>query len=370
MKHIFFIHSPITYLVSVSVINELQISPEDAIIIFHGFDNKTLLDINRYTGVSMNNFNSNKNWVVRVYNYFRYFNIINRLDKVIDSATKGKKFIAYVPGLSPVHRSLVTHPNCVSFNFIEEGLAQYYTEETLESLNPTYSKYSWRSSVLKNTKRVMHEIYLLLRGYNFKLQGLPFSYSCYHAFSNVLCYGLSKDSFSLIDEKKRHIVSFKKENFGLIKQEFDINLSDKIVWIGDSGILNYGFSNALYLKGIKEGCIEFVKNRDVNNIYIKFHREEPANIRQAINKLFRDNNISVEIIPDSVIMELLLFEAKNVTLIGVYSSLLYYASLMGHHSFSIYNFLKEEYSVALKNRDFTFYWNKVALIKPQFPHKF
>jgi hypothetical protein len=40
-------------------------------------------------------------------------------------------------------------------------------------------------------------------------------------------------------------------------------------------------------------------------------------------------------------MELLLFEATNVTLVGVYSSLLFYAAIMGHESFSIYECLKK-----------------------------
>jgi hypothetical protein len=62
-------------------------------------------------------------------------------------------------------------------------------------------------------------------------------------------------------------------------------------------------------------------------------------------------------------MELLLFEANNVTLAGVYSSLLFYAALMGHQSFSIYEFIKEEYSKVLRNRDFNFYWSKVNRIE-------
>lgn len=367
MKHVFFVHTPVTYLVSVSVINDLKISKEDAVILFHHFHSTSLLKNGRYTGINMSDFFDGKNFAGKIYNYFRHFNIVGRVDKIINAVIGNDKFVAYVPGLTPVHKSLVTHHNCVSFNFIEEGLAQYYREETLESLNPLYNKYSWRSSLIKNAKRVLTEMYLVLRGYNFKLQGLPFSYSCYHAFKDVFFYGVSKDSFPLIADEKKQIIFFEKENFHLIQQDSIPNLNDKIVWIGDSSVMNYGFSSELYLKGIKEGCIDFVKSKGTKEIFVKFHREEPEYLRQSIKKLFFNNGISIEIIPDNTIMELLLFEAKNVTLIGVYSSLLYYASLMGHNSFSIYNFLKEEYSRALKNRDFTFYWNRVSLINSSVP---
>ncbi len=61
-------------------------------------------------------------------------------------------------------------------------------------------------------------------------------------------------------------------------------------------------------------------------------------------------------------MELLLFKAKNATLIGIYSSLLYYASIMKHSCFSIYEFVKQEYQRSIGNRDLSFYWNKVKLL--------
>ncbi|MGI8952514.1 MAG: hypothetical protein ACR2FN_13130 [Chitinophagaceae bacterium] len=362
MKHLFLVHSPVTYLTSVAVIKEQRLSKEDAVIIFIEFEKLTQKN-EQYTGVSLNEFFTNKTFLKKFYNYFRYFNISTRIDKLVDSTIKQEKFIAYIPVLLLASKALITHPNCCTFNFIEEGLANYYREETLNSLAAINSRDPWRSSVFKNMKTIFNEMYLVLRGYNFKLQALPFSYSCYNSFNNVKFFGLSQNSFPLIDERKKIVVSFEKKDFVSIKQPHDFILDNKIIWIGDGGVFHHGFSEALYLQGIKKGCIDFIKEKKQRNIFIKFHRDEPGYLRKKVQKLFEDNEISFEVIPDSVIMELLLFDAKNVMLIGVYSSLLYYASIMGHQSFSVYEFLKKEYSKIIASRDFNFYWNKVKRIE-------
>jgi hypothetical protein len=360
VKHIFLVHTPITYLVSISVINELKINKEGAIIIFHEFNNEALFESHMYTSTRIGEIDDKK-FFRKLLGFFKYFNIARRVDLLIDRITGNENFIAYVPVLTPVQKFLITHPNCVSFNFIEEGLAQYFKENTLETLNPLYRKYAWRSSILNQPGRVLNEIYFVLRGYNFKLSGLPFSYSCYNSVRNVFFYGLTEDSFPLINDQQKTILSFEGKKFSAVRQNCDINLNDKFIWIGDPGVVHHGYKQKIYLDGILKGCISFLTKKEVKDIFVKFHRDEPNNLRKAVAKLFDDNGISIQVIPDSTIMELLLFEAKNVSLIGVYSSLLYYASIMGHKSFSIYTFLQEEYTNARK-RDFTFYWNKVSLI--------
>jgi hypothetical protein len=357
MKSLFLVHSPVTYLTSVLVINELKIRREDAIIIF--FEFKKIEENSTYKSISINEYYGSNKALKKFQNYFHYFNVINRIDRIVNTTIGEEKFIAYVPVLIFAGKALITHTNCISFNFIEEGLGHYYREETLESLSAINSRDSWRSSISKSIKTVSKEMYQILRGYNFKLQSLPFSYSCYNSFKNVKFFGLSEESFPMADRQKKIIVPFEKKNFASIKEKFEISVDNRIIWIGDGGVVQYGFDQDIYMKGIKEGFIKFVKMRGEKNILLKFHRDEPEGLRKNIEKLFQDNKISFQVIPDSVIMELLLFDAKNVTLVGIYSSLLFYAAIMGHQSFSIYEFIKEEYSKALANRDFSFYWNIV-----------
>lgn len=363
MKHIFLVHSPITYLVSISIIIKLEIPKEDAIIIFERFNAGVQENENYIARTLHEHFNKNFS-VKKIAHYFKHFSLIGRIDFLINNTIYDKKFVAYIATLTYSAKTLITHQNCFTFNFIEEGLADYYKEEMLNNLNPVYSKDSWRSSILKQTKRVLNEVYWVLRGYNFKLLGLPFSYSCYHAFDNVSFYGLAEESFPLIYNKNKVIVSFEKENFEYINSNIEIDLDNKFVWVGDAGIVQHGYKENVYLEGIEKGCIGFLNARSIKNIFIKFHKDEPPVLRATIQKLFQQNEISFTIIPDSVIMELLLFRSTNVTLIGIYSSLLYYASIMKHNCFSVYEFVKQEYGRSISNRDFAFYWNKVTLLQP------
>ncbi|MFT4153294.1 polysialyltransferase family glycosyltransferase [Parafilimonas sp.] len=361
MKHLFLVHSPITYLTAVSVINKLNLDKNNAVIIFFEFEKIASKD-NTYEAVSINEFYPN-HFFPKLYYYFRYFNIIGRIDRLIDTVTKKEKYTAYIPTVIWAGKALITNPKCVSFNFIEEGLAHYFIEETLKSLTQANSKDPWRSSILKNTKLIINQLYQILRGYNLRLQALPFSYSCYHGVNGVLCYGFSDNSFPMINKEKKIIVGFKKQSFPGVDQKLAFNLDNAVIWIGDGGVTQHGFNEKIYLLGIENGCIPFLQQQQYKKFFIKFHRDEKPGVREAVKNLFSKNDIQFQVIPDSVIMEVLLFKADNATLIGVNSSLLYYAAIMNHSAFSIYNFLKPEYSKVFSDRDFTFYWNKVRLIE-------
>jgi hypothetical protein len=340
----------------------MRIPNSDAIIVFYQFK-KIILTETLYTAFDIDEVYDNKNFVFKIFNYVRHFNIAARIDRFINAITGNQEFIGYIPALYLFSKALITNPNCSSFNFIEEGLLNYYKEETLSNLSAINSKDSWRSSLRNNTKRVLFEMYMVLRGYNFKLQSLPFSYSCFNSFQNVFFYGLTDKSFPLINVEKRIIVPFEKKSSVTISTQTDISISNSFIWIGDAGVVQHGFSERLYLEGIENGCINFLKSKFKSEIIIKFHREESESLREKIKNLFTVKGISFQIIPDSVIMEVLLFDAANVLLIGIYSSLLYYATLLGHRSYSIYEFVQKEYSRTLLNRDFNFFWAKVTLLK-------
>jgi hypothetical protein len=359
MKHVFFVHTPVTYLATVAVIKQLSIQKDDAVIFFQSF-NEPLSSDAFYKSVIIKDFFPSGS-IKKALEFLTHFNIVTRLDDLITTATEGAHFIAYIPVVSFAHKVLITHKNCVQFNFIEEGLAQYYKEETLESINADQQNKPWRTS-FKNIKYILNNLYLVARGYNARLQGLPFSYSCYQAFENINFYGFSDQSFPLAETNKRCLINFDVDNFSIIKQPAAINIDNAFIWIGDPGVIQYGFSENVYLSGIEAGFISFLNQYGNSNIMIKFHREEPASLRKKILQLFQKHSISVQVLPDSIIMELLFSKGKNVTAAGIYSSLLYYASVMGHRSYSIFNYVKQEYGKAIANRDFSFFWQKVHLL--------
>ena len=363
MKHIFFVHTPVTYLGAVAVIQHLNLTKQEAIIFFQSFKTTAAENSNLYSTVSIEAFFSEGNFFKKISSVFTGFGISKKFDKLVSEAVKGEKFIAYIPVVTFIHKLLITHQKCAGFNFIEEGLAQYYKEDTLESINPLYSKKSWRSSLISHFRASINELYLLARGYNFKLLSLPFSYSCYHAVKGVQFYGYSTDSFPLAHPDRRTILPLISNNAALLQQALQLNLDNSFIWIGDPGVIHHGFSKQIYLQGITDGCISFLKEKNIHFIFIKFHRDEPMSLRKEVEKLFLVHEIETVIIPDTAIMELYLATAVNASLFGIYSSLLYYAAIMGHTSYSVFNYVKSEYNKAVANRDLGFFWQKVQLLK-------
>lgn len=357
MKHVFLVHTPITYLVSISVIKQLELKKDNCVILFQSFQNPAGSEYENYSAINIDKAIKSSSLINRV----SEFNIPIKVDAIISSATAHEKFIAYIPVVTSIQKILITHKNCIGFNFIEEGLAHYYKEETLETINPSLSTRQWREPAKKNLQTLLHDLYFTARGYNFKLQALPFSYSCYQALNNIKYYRISGDAFPLVTNDKKVTLDFKKENFENL-QPGSLDIAGQYIWIGDPGTVHYKFNESTYLEGIKNGCISFLKKNNAGKIFIKYHRDEPPALREAVKNVFTDSKIEVIIIPDSTIMELLFLNTHDTKVLGVYSSLLYYAGIMNQQSFSIFNFLQPEYRKAIANRDFSFFWKKVQLL--------
>ncbi|NSL89786.1 hypothetical protein ECE50_023285 [Chitinophaga sp. Mgbs1] len=359
MKHVFYIHSPITYLVAVSVCQYLKLSAEDVLFICDGFYRSdkdiTAIDISRYNSGGA---------VDRILKTIKHFNKATYIDQVIDGFIGQHNFTAYVPVMRQVEKIMVTHEKCAGFHFIEEGLADYYYGETLSSFSITNAKSSWRLSLRKSHQRkeIFRQIIALLRGYNQKLQTLPFSYSCYTHFNQVKFFGIDTHAFPMADAGKRVIIPLvcSRDN-----TDAALKPDNKVVWIGDNGVDFYGYGKELYLQGIREGLIAYLKRRGQKELLVKFHRGESKEMREAQLNLFRENGIEVRLIADNVIMEELLLTAENVKVCGVYSSLLYYAAIMGHTALSIYELLKKDYFKSLEGKNMSFFWSKVKDISAE-----
>lgn len=360
MKHIFAVHSPVTYLVAISVAESMKLPSSDVLLMCDGFLNKDT----RYVTVDVSAYYKRSDPVSRFFFLIRYFNKASLLDTLINNFIAGDTFIAYVPVLRFNEKVLITHKQCVGFNFIEEGLAHYYKNESLNSLSVANSFEPWRSPLhkRKNWRRISSELVSLLRGYNFRLQTLPFSYSCYNNFPDVFFWGVTASAFPMAPPEKKHVVPFVQQ-LGTSGDKLD--LSDKVIWIGDNGVDYYGYSKEVYLAGIRDGFIRYLKEQGIKQAYVKFHRGESRRMQDEQLELFAQNGLVVETIPGNIIMELSLMKARNVTMFGVCSSLLYYATIMGHRSISIYNLVKSEYGRALAGKDMNFYWEVVDQLKTE-----
>jgi hypothetical protein len=359
MKHIFAVHSPITYLVAISVAESMKLPSSDVLLLCDGFTDKKA----PYTAVDVNAYYKRSNPLSRALALIKYFDQASLLDRIISDFTREDKFMAYVPVLRFHEKVLITHQQCAGFNFIEEGLAHYYKNESINSLSVANSFQPWRSPLGKsnNWKRIFLELVNLLRGYNFRLQTLPFSYSCYNNFADVYFWGVTNAVFPMAPPERKRVIHFVQPG----ERNEGLDLSNSVVWIGDNGVDYYGYSKEVYLDGIRNGFIRYLKERGIDRAYVKFHRGESRRMQDEQMELFKSCGITVDVIPGDVIMELCLMKAQHVTLFGVCSSLLYYAATMGHHAISIYGLVEREYHRALAGKDMDFYWELVQQLKSE-----
>lgn len=358
MKNIFYIHSPVTYLVSVATVRTLSLPEENVLFICDGFQSP----YGKIKIVNLNSFYPKKGFFLRLFAFLRYFNKASLVDKIITDFTAGAVFIAYIPVMRFIEKVIATHPKCIRFNFIEEGLAHYYTGETLTSLSVECAGDPWRWQLSRQQLWKSTFSYLLssLRGYNARLRTLPFSYSSYRYFPDVSYFALTEQAFPMAPKENIQLIKLPQN---LMQDTLSLNLDNSIVWIGDNGVDYYGYSKELYFSGIREGFIHYLKKRGVGEIYIKFHRNESPFLRIEQIQLFENHEIKAKVIPDTVIMEATLAGAQNVVLCGVYSSLLFYADTMGHKTYTIYNLLKPEYEKNLLGKDISFFWERVKNIE-------
>ena len=122
MKHIFTIHSPITFFSACAVIFQEKLPHEDVIIINDGYN------VPFKIGTIVDSYQQQEKGIWRK---IKNFNLVKAYDQYIKELTHGQQFIAYIDLMHAYQRLLITHPNCVKFNFIEEGTASYVVPDNL-----------------------------------------------------------------------------------------------------------------------------------------------------------------------------------------------------------------------------------------------
>lgn len=330
MKHIFIVHSPITYLAALGVIIKEKLIEDDVLILSETFRLKyepiEILDICK----------SKTTKLKRILSFAQsFFSPYKTLDFCLGNFLKDDFFIAYIPVFHYLDRYLVTHPKCNRFNFIEEGLAAYYDYFTYDQ-HTFVTVGHWRyTKSYKGVKERISEIWRIIRGYSSKIDAIPTFYSAYAADPNILFYGFHERSHHLAITKK--LLSF-DDISSHYKLTTSCTLDDAFIWIGDPDIYLKAENTEVFIQSISEGYIAYLKQKKIKFTYIKFHYRDSDFIKKKTIDEFIKNGIEVEIISDSVILEIELLRSKNVTLFGFYSSLLLYGGMMGHTSYSIVKF--------------------------------
>ncbi|MCI5055313.1 polysialyltransferase family glycosyltransferase [Phaeodactylibacter sp.] len=346
MKHIFCVHSPITYLLATLIINSKKLSNNDVILLVK----KIKLDFG-----NIQSFMAFESTARSVLKKIIYLNEPRAFDNYITSITQKEKFTAYVPLMDVYHRLLVTHSNCVNFNFIEEGMMSYRKSTQLNHLYRNY-KFSLRHSILNNPREVKKSIIYILRGWTLRILEMPFTYEAYAHLKGVEFYSISPEAYPIASMEKKIVLPLKSSPTMNALAKGILLTEPSLIWLEDNYAENNGIAIKVYEKAIEQSLSRVKKKFPQHQIYLKL-RPSTTIKDSPVARILDSKNISFLKIDDDVVLEALMAINKNLTFIGNVSSALFYAKQMGHSSWSIYDFF-DIHSNRTFN-DFPLYWNNV-----------
>jgi len=307
LNHIFYIHSNITYLASLSIIEELELR-EPILLFGRGYTNDSIK--NNYTKIVLDEYidtlndvpSSGSAWLI-----FKYAISIRYLKQLITKYGKNG-YICYLPHVKNfLMQYFVMHKACKHFCIIEDGLLSY--SNTIAFIKQTNRKY---------TSTISGRILRFLKYFNH----LNSSSVYFPIKANLVGVYLFYDSQDKNRDIKPKILSWPKLNIELP------DYSNRKIFIIDNLDSNNFLDKKNYLSVYRSIFKEFYQME----LFIKFH---PANKPSlAVINLLDEQRINYRIIPPNIPLELVFLKSKSLKIYGLFSSLLFYAAIMGHESVS------------------------------------
>jgi hypothetical protein len=348
MKHIFTVHSPITFLCAYSVCKTLELNEADVIIISSGYTPPF-----EY-GQIVPAFHEKKNgFLSKLLN----INLPKAYDKYISNLIDRNDFIAYIDLMHYWQRILVTHENCKQFNFLEEGMNSYLKPDTLGEVTFVAKEKTFRVNSMKD---YLNLFYFAARGYNHKLLNLPYWSLGYRYLENVSYFCFSDLCYPGIKREYKKVIKFHSNSDNGLK------LENAIIWIediynkrhvSDNKDIHFAFDNS----------VKYIQNEYgmTHKHYVKLRPSGKVS-ESEVAPILAENEIDYEILNVNEPLELILSKSKNIVLISATSSLCYYGKTMGHEAYTYFWLLKNRRHSAFEGMDF--YWNLVNKI-PWFNEK-
>lgn len=305
MKHVFFVHSGITYLISLAVIEYLNLSKDDVVII----TSRSIPDDERFLCIPLN---TQEESIVQLPSYgsvgvLRSILVLRNLDKKIASGVDHHSFMLYLPSdKNYLMQFLQSHGLCVGRNFIEEGLLTY------------------RAGFLK--PRMVHQRF----GYVKNLFRFP-----YHLNRTRGVRGVGTDNFIVYvatQTAQRNLQPFSTVLLDIKKVKVHEEESDfTALFIFDAVVEMNLCSYENFMECLEDFIKEDVPRR---NLAIKFHPFQKEYAQYL--SIFEKCNVQYSLLGAEVIPEMLLSKRNSIAVYGLSSSVLFYAKEMGCevHSFS------------------------------------
>ena len=325
MKHLFYVHSYITYFVSLEVIKYKQLNHADCVFMYgRGFRPAMAGAVSLEVDLPFTHYPQSSFPIER--QFWKSWTKLATFDKYIRGLTQDLVFHIYTnqTGLDFI-RLFISHRNCRGFSFIEEGLYSYYSFDFINTeLCPPVGKPSffYRLLILLNyVGRLEQQKYFLTSGY-------------------AAVYGISTKAFP--DFRNRNIMPFP---FNKVANES--TAAATAVLVLDS-FLEYGIITWKQFEKALEEIFQYLQEKGYKKLLIRFHPkqyEDAAQLSRSKNLIdkFKKNITVVEVTQDQSLEELASDPGvKNLSFYVFLSSAALYAALCGRKAYSFALFLAED----------------------------
>lgn len=331
MKHVFFVHSHITFILSKLIINKYVLLKKDIVfIVSRNYKNEELAF---YDSI---NFSQIHDELSKYYikDFFKIYSYIEKIDHVIESKIDNKEFIVYLPIVRhKLMQIIASHKNCICVNIVEEGMT-------------SYSDYFFNdidSNIFKRIgKFIFNNLFFLTKERFFYIK--PFELRYFNKNISSKFYTISKLGFNGVKEEIVYL-NFKEYNK---KCNYDIDNNTPILIL--EGAVEQG---NLSIDILEEAVDQMISSIDYNKIYVKFHPVQSIETINLINQIFKKYNKQIIKIPKEISIELLSLD-KKLIIYGFSSSLLFYTKLFGSEVYSYEYLLLKDYKYKKFKKQFNF----------------
>lgn len=303
--HIFYIHSHITYLIAQLYIKSEKLDK-------FGFITSRSYDV----GINERVFN-----ITSFYEYLEKCGRLKKLvsikskirdiDESINQIVQKRKFTIYLPQFNhSIFQILASHPLCKATVLIEEGITSYKRDEKL---------YLPTNNTFVNKMLSIYSMRFLLSNRHY----YPFPRD---KFKIAIC--LDGSCFPYLPSSQKQILEINKLYF----PSYNCTMDDySTIFLLDSFKERTGINNSTYFS-IINSTLQLI-NEKSKQLFIKFHPEQSIKTRKEtisfIQKTFKFENVLV--LDDDCIVELEFLMLKDLTAIGMHTSLLFYAHKLKHN---------------------------------------
>lgn len=321
-KHVFFVHSPITFLVAWGVIKERTLDHEQVVFLTHrGFS---------VPHNGFKTFNFPYSWSPEPFpfklNFLLSWKRLKNFDDWVSRITDSQKFVVYLPHSQfRVLKLLISNKSCKQYNYLEEGLGSY---ETVEKANPggMKARVNFLDQILYKNRIKDRLVYNSSYGAVFGLFE-----ECFPGFRDK--YILGKEFLQDPDfVQNLHM-----------KQGIDYFENAHIIVL--DGISAHGLISTDHHLAAVIRLKEILFNRGIKKTFIKFH---PAQVGTEEYEKFlsslKDSLKGVEMIEidQSVYLEILALRCNSVTFYINISSIGFYAAKFGQPVYTWANLLTDK----------------------------